>query len=49
MVSISPESIFVDIGRKVDGVLPVEKFRDAAGALTIQVGDKMLVSITGRD
>ena len=29
MVSISPESIFVDIGRKVDGVLPVELFRDA--------------------
>jgi len=27
----------------------VEKFRDQTGALTIQVGDKMLVSITGRD
>jgi small subunit ribosomal protein S1 len=49
VVSISPESIFVDIGRKVDGILPVEKFRDAAGALTVQVGDRMLVSITGRD
>lgn len=49
VVSISPESIFVDIGRKVDGVLPVEKFRDAAGALTIHIGDKMRLSITGRD
>ncbi|HEX5229301.1 MAG TPA: S1 RNA-binding domain-containing protein, partial [Bryobacteraceae bacterium] len=49
VVSISPESIFVDIGRKVDGVLPVEKFRDASGELTVRVGDKMLVSITGRD
>jgi len=49
VVSISPESIFVDIGRKVDGVLPVEKFRDQNGAPTIRVGDKMLVSITGRD
>jgi small subunit ribosomal protein S1 len=49
VVSISPESVFVDIGRKVDGVLPVELFRDAAGALTVQVGDKMRVSITGRD
>lgn len=49
VVSISPESVFVDIGRKVDGVLPVEQFRDASGKLTIQVGDKMLVSITGRD
>jgi small subunit ribosomal protein S1 len=49
VVSISPESVFVDIGRKVDGVVPVEQFRDAVGALTVQVGDKMRVSITGRD
>lgn len=49
VVSISPESIFVDIGRKVDGVLPIEKFRDSSGQLTVRVGDKMLVSITGRD
>jgi len=49
VVSISPESVFVDIGRKVDGVLPVELYRDAAGALTVHVGDKLLVSITGRD
>ena len=47
VVSISPESIFVDIGRKVDGVLPVELFRDA-GAY-VKVGDKLRVSITGRD
>ncbi len=49
VVSISPESVFVDIGRKVDGVLPVEQFRDPSGQLTVHVGDKMLVSITGRD
>ncbi len=49
VVSISPESVFVDIGRKVDGVLPVQQFRDESGALTVQVGDRMLVSITGRD
>ena len=49
VVSISPESVFVDIGRKVDGVLPVQQFRDASGELTIHVGDRMLVSITGRD
>ncbi|HEX5227433.1 MAG TPA: S1 RNA-binding domain-containing protein, partial [Bryobacteraceae bacterium] len=39
----------MDIGRKVDGVLPVEQFRDAKGELTVRVGDKMVVSITGRD
>jgi small subunit ribosomal protein S1 len=49
VVSISRESVFVDLGRKVDGVLPVEQFRDASGELTVRVGDKMLVSITGRD
>ena len=49
VVSISPESVFVDIGRKLDGVLPVELFRDSAGALTVHVGDKLLVTITGRD
>jgi small subunit ribosomal protein S1 len=49
VVSISPESVFVDIGRKMDGMLPVDLFRDAAGALTVRVGDKMLVNITGRD
>jgi len=49
VVSISPESVFVDIGRKVDGILPVEQFRDASGTLTVHIGDKMLVSITGRD
>jgi small subunit ribosomal protein S1 len=49
VVSISPESVFVDIGRKTEGVLPVEVFRDAAGALTIQPGDKLRVTVTGRD
>jgi small subunit ribosomal protein S1 len=49
VVSISPESVFVDIGRKLDGVLPVDLFRDPAGALTVKVGDKLRVSITGRD
>src|SRR5580700_118521 len=49
VVSISPESVFVDIGRKVDGVLPVGQFRADSGELTVRVGDKMVVSITGRD
>ena len=49
VVSITPESVFVDIGRKMEGVLPVDVFRDAKGALTVKVGDKLLVSMTGRD
>jgi len=49
VVSISPESVFVDIGRKMEGVLPVEVFRDAAGALTVHIGDRLRVTVTGRD
>src|SRR5580658_10595976 len=49
VVSITPESVFVDIGRKMEGVLPVEVFRDAAGALTVRTGDRLRVTVTGRD
>jgi small subunit ribosomal protein S1 len=49
VVSISPEAVFVDIGRKMDGVIPVEQFRQQNGELGIHVGDNVLVSITGRD
>src|SRR5271170_5477806 len=46
VVSISPESVFVDIGRKMEGVLPVDVFRDPARALTVRVGDKLRVTVT---
>src|SRR5438552_6350113 len=49
VVSITPESVFVDIGRKMDGVLPLEHFRDKNGELGVQKGDRLLVTITGRD
>jgi small subunit ribosomal protein S1 len=43
VVSITPDGVFVDIGRKMDGVLPA----DAAAKL--KKGDRLLVSIRGRD
>src|ERR1700689_3405437 len=43
VVSITPEAIFVDIGRKMDGVLPP----DPSGRL--KKGDKLGVSMRGRD
>ena len=49
VVSITPDNVIVDIGRKMDGLLPVEQFRNAAGDLTIHTGDSVKVSITGRD
>jgi small subunit ribosomal protein S1 len=49
VVSIGPESVFVDVGRKMDGLMPVEQFRQPGGELSIHVGDLVVVSITGRD
>jgi small subunit ribosomal protein S1 len=49
VVSITSEQVFVDIGRKMEGVLPIAQFRDASGALTVKSGDALLVSVTGRD
>jgi small subunit ribosomal protein S1 len=49
VVSITSESVFIDLGRKMDGVLPTEFFREPAGGLSIKIGDKLLVSITGTE
>jgi len=44
VVSVTPDGIFVDIGRKMDGLLPA----DAAGS-KLKPGDKIIVSLRGRD
>jgi small subunit ribosomal protein S1 len=49
VVSITPDAIVVDIGRKLDGTLPLDLFRAADGQLSIKVGDQLLVNITGND
>src|ERR1043166_2078733 len=43
VLSVTPELVFIDIGRKMDGVLP----RDPAQEW--KTGAKLLVSIRGRD
>lgn len=43
VVGITGDNIIVDIGRKIEGVVPRESLPD------VQVGDKLLVNITGRD
>src|SRR5215472_8012086 len=43
VVSVTSDGAFVDIGRKMDGVLPLEAAKD------LKVGTKVLVSIRGRD
>lgn len=49
VVSITDEWVFVDLGRKNDGVVPSEKFRDASGQLTVQTGSQLTLTITSRD
>ncbi|MGC9970442.1 MAG: 30S ribosomal protein S1 [Bryobacteraceae bacterium] len=48
VVAISSESIFVDVGLKTEGIIPVEEFRDASGNLEIKAGDQVIVSVKGR-
>src|SRR5271169_4904505 len=43
VVSVTPDGVFVDIGRKMDGVLPLDPARE------LKPGSKLLVSIRGRD
>ncbi|MEO7144957.1 MAG: S1 RNA-binding domain-containing protein [Bryobacteraceae bacterium] len=43
VVAVTAESVFVDIARKTEGILP------AAALPGIQPGDKLLVNVTGRD
>ncbi len=49
VVSVTPETVFVDIGRKMDGVLPLDRIPRAEGIPEIRPGDTILVNITGRD
>jgi small subunit ribosomal protein S1 len=49
VVAVTAENIFLDIGMKTDGMLPVEAVKDETGAVPVKVGDKMQVTITGRD
>lgn len=49
VVAISGDSVFLDFGFKTEGIIPVAEFKDAKGNLEIKVGDKLLVSIKGRD
>ncbi|MFB3828003.1 MAG: 30S ribosomal protein S1 [Bryobacteraceae bacterium] len=48
VVSVGPESVIFDVGRKTEGVIPVADLRDEKGELTVKPGDKVQVSVTGR-
>jgi small subunit ribosomal protein S1 len=47
VVAVSAESVFLDIGYKTEGILPLAPFQGAGE--TVNVGDKFPVSVKGRD
>src|SRR5450755_470015 len=49
VVAVSAEQVFIDIGFKTEGVMPVEAFKEPSGQVSVQVGDQFPVSIKGRN
>jgi small subunit ribosomal protein S1 len=47
IVAVSSESVYVDVGFKTEGLLPLSAF--GSDGETVKPGDKVSVSITGRD
>src|SRR5271166_518207 len=47
VIAVSAESVFLDIGYKSEGILPLSAFQSAGEA--VKPGDKFLVSVKGRD
>jgi len=47
VVAVSAESVFLDIGYKTEGILPLAPFQGAGE--TVKVGDKFQVSVKGRN
>ena len=48
VVTVNSESVFVDIGRKMEGVLPLDKLKES-GIGEVKAGDSLTVSVTGRN
>src|SRR6266852_1781818 len=49
VIAVTGDSVFVDIGMKIEGIVPAAEFRAKDGADGIQPGDKLRVAITGRN
>lgn len=49
VLAVSGDSVVVDIGLKTEGVIPIESFRKPDGALGVEPGDLVTVTITGRN
>jgi small subunit ribosomal protein S1 len=49
VVSISGDTVFVDLGGKTEGTVEAAGLRDAEGNLSVKVGDPVEALVTGRD
>ncbi len=49
VVAVTPDAIFVDIGRKMDGILPTQDIEKTLDGDELKKGDKLKVMVTGRD
>ncbi len=49
VVALTAESVLLDVGLKTEGILPVKELLDGEGRPIVQPGDKLQVSISGRD
>ncbi len=47
VIAVSAESVFVDIGFKTEGILPLTLFQSANE--TVEIGNKLLVTVKGRN
>jgi small subunit ribosomal protein S1 len=48
VVGVVGDTVYIDVGRKMEGLLPVEKAREA-GVEELKAGDSIVVTVTGRD
>ncbi|MEI6214531.1 MAG: 30S ribosomal protein S1 [Desulfuromonadales bacterium] len=49
VVRVDQDTVLVDIGLKSEGHVPAGEFRDADGAVSVQIGDKIRVLMTRED
>jgi small subunit ribosomal protein S1 len=49
VIGLQGDAIYVDIGRKQEGVLSLEQLQAAGGPGQVKPGDELVVTVTGRD
>ncbi len=49
VITVSGDLVVLDIGMKLEGAIPAGELKDASGAISVKPGDRLLVSIKGRD